>query len=67
MEYLGKNKNGDFICKLCGKVGEKHGRHMKNHIETHLEGISVSCEICGKQFRSRNSLNIHKTRYHKNT
>ena len=66
MEYLGKNENGDFICKLCGKVGEKHGRHMKNHIETHLEGISVSCEICGKQFRSRNSLNIHKTRYHKN-
>ena len=37
MEYLDKNKNGDFICKLCGKVGEKHGRHMKNHIDTHLE------------------------------
>ena len=64
-EYLGKNESGDYICNLCGKVGGKNNRHMKNHIETHLDGISFSCNICGKQFRSRNSLNCHKTVYHK--
>merc|ERR1719300_1343317 len=65
-ENLGKNENGDYTCNLCGKVGGKLIRNMKNHIETHLEGISFSCSICGKQFRSRNAQNIHMTRNHKN-
>merc|ERR1719304_15849 len=63
-EYLGKNENGDYICSLCGKVSGKYNTHIKNHIETHLEGISFSCSICEKQFRSRNSLKSHKTLYH---
>merc|ERR1712243_118967 len=41
-EYVGKNENNDYICNLCGKVGGKHIRNIKNHIETHLEGISFS-------------------------
>ena len=59
-EYLGKNENGNYMCNLCGKVGGKNNRHMKNHIETHLDGISFPCNICGKQFRSRNSFHSHK-------
>ena len=31
---------------------------MKNHIETHMEGISFSCSICERQFRSRNSIDV---------
>jgi len=65
-ENLGKNENGDYMCNLCGKVGGKLIRNMKNHIETHLEGISFFCSICGKQFRSRNSMNCHKSMLHKN-
>ena len=65
-EYLGRNENGDYVCKFCGKDGVKHIRNMKNHIETHLEGISFACSLCGKQLRSRNSLNNHKSVYHKN-
>ena len=65
-ENLGKNNNGDYTCNLCGKIGGKNIRNMKNHIETHLEGISFSCSKCGKQFRSRNSMNSHKTQSHKN-
>ena len=64
-EYLGKSFNGDYKCNLCGKTAGKNISHMKNHIETHLEGISFSCSVCGKQFRSRNSLSKHKTVYHK--
>ena len=64
-EYIGKNDIGDYICNLCGKESGKKISHIKNHIETHLEGISFSCSICGKQFRSRNSLNSHKTKNHK--
>ena len=65
-EYLRRNDNGDYFCKLCGKVGGKNITNTKNHIETHLKGISFSCSICGKIFKSRNSLNCHKTVFHKN-
>ena len=65
-ECLGKNENGDYICNLCGKVGGKKTTNIKNHIETHLEGISFTCSLCGKQLRSRNSLNNHKSVFHKN-
>ena len=63
-EYLGKNENSDYICNLCGKNSGKRLSNIKNHIETHLEGISFSCIICGKQFRSRHSLYNHKSRLH---
>ena len=65
LEYLGKNLNGDYMCNICGKVLGKR-INTKRHIETHLDGISVFCNVCEKQFRSRNSLNVHKTIYHKN-
>ena len=46
LEYLEKNENGDYMCKICGKVGGKR-INTKRHIETHLDGISVFCSICG--------------------
>ena len=65
-ENLKINENGDYTCNICGRVGAKgYLKNLKHHIETHLEGISFSCSICGKQFRSRNSLKNHKSLYHK--
>ena len=53
-----------FKCKLCGKEGKK-SIDMQRHIETHLEGLSYSCQLCRKTFRSRNSLRTHRTQFHK--
>ena len=53
-----------FKCTICGKTA-KLKTNLKNHIETHLEGLSFPCQLCGKTFRSTNAYNIHKTRYHK--
>ena len=64
-EYLGKNENGEYICNLCGKVGGRNASNMKKHIEIHMDGISFSCTICGKQLKSRNLLSNHKSRFHK--
>ena len=62
-----KNLDGTFCCKICGKTsGRNHRDHMKNHIETHLEGLCFNCPMCGKTFRSRDSLATHKSTYHKN-
>ena len=65
-QYIEKNDDGKHKCSLCGKV-QQNGNltHLKNHIETHLEGLSFPCQLCGKTFRSRNALNIHNTRYHR--
>ena len=67
LEYLEKDENGHSRCKLCGKVmTQRTGTaDMKRHIETHIDGIAFSCIFCGKQFRSSNSLNFHKSRSHR--
>ena len=62
-----KTNDGLFQCNLCGKSA-KQKIHVKNHIEAkHLEGIEIPCPICGKKFRSNNSLFIHKSRFHSST
>ena len=46
------------ICKMCGKEG--HSMAIRDHIEFHhLEGVSLPCNACGKEFRSRNNLRRH--------
>ena len=55
MENLGPGK---FVCKICGKTATKT-TNIKNHIETHLEGISYPCTICSKSFRFKNSQMDH--------
>ena len=55
------NPHGQLLhrCQRCGK--EAINSHLKKHIEAnHLEGISLPCNSCGKNFRSRNFLRRHK-------
>ena len=47
------------ICKECGKEGQWVA--IRDHIEAnHLEGVSLPCYVCGKDFRSRTYLRKHK-------
>ena len=64
-EYIVKDDNGKYKCNFCGKLGDKSRSHIKNHIETHFEGLSFPCQLCGKIFRSRNQLSKHKHHIHK--
>ena len=64
MEYVVKNQDGSYSCGMCGKNAGKLS-HIKSHVETHMEGLSFPCQSCDKTFRSRNSLSIHITRYHR--
>ena len=64
-ENMLKSPDGTYSCMICGKSGDRYKSHMKNHVETHMEGLSFPCQICGKTFRSRNYLNIHKYRNHR--
>ena len=66
MENLEPMDDGHFRCTICGKdsfgIGKTGDRKnkMKNHVETHIEGLSYPCQICGKECRSRQSLADHK-------
>ena len=70
-EYLETLADGSLKCTFCGKTASQNNmkqnvrQNMKNHVETHLDGISFSCQLCGKDFRSRNSLSSHKSQTHK--
>ena len=63
-EILVKN-NGVWSCKVCGKFAN-HKSKLKQHVETHIEGFSHPCAICGKCYRSRNVLRMHLSRDHRN-
>ena len=59
----GKRQKSE-ICKICGKEGQTVA--IRDHIEAkHLEGISLPCNVCGKTFRSRHTLRLHKSAQHR--
>ena len=52
------------ICRVCGKEGRMN--LIMAHIEAkHMTDLSSACNICGKNFKNRNSLTVHRSREHK--
>ena len=49
-----ENSNGVWKCKVCGKTAKRSG-NIKQHAESHIEGMSHACHICNKSFSTRNS------------
>jgi len=56
--------DGVITCTACGKSGT-HPGNMKRHVQTHIDGLSYTCNICNKSFRSKNSFQNHNGIYHK--
>merc|ERR1712179_879072 len=58
-----EKQEGVWKCKVCGKTTPN--RHIiKNHAETHIEGMSHSCRFCGKIFANRHCLQVHVSNIH---
>ena len=53
-------ENNLYICNSCGKVA-KSREHIVKHVEIHIEGLSYKCPSCDKTFKTRNSLQFHKS------
>ena len=67
-KYIVKIDNGRMKCSICGKINDdmkKHLTNFRNHIETHMEGLSYPCSVCGRNFKTKNSLNSHKSQTHR--
>merc|ERR1719341_2579360 len=57
-------QEGGWVCTVCGKQAN-HKSKLKQHAETHLQGYSHPCIMCGKTYRSRNVLRMHMSRDHR--
>ena len=52
------------ICSVCGKEGTY--KNIQDHIEAHhITGVSHSCKMCERMFRSRHILRNHMSSIHK--
>ena len=57
-------KNGVWVCTTCGKF-DKNKFNVRDHTETHnISTPSHHCSICGKYYKTRNSLRVHKYKVH---
>ena len=63
-EFIVKREEGGYSCGYCGKTA-RDSYNMRNHVETHMEGLSFPCQSCDKTFRSRHALANHKSKYHR--
>ena len=63
---LERDMEGEYRCTVCGKTnkGSDAKKNMKQHIETHFEGVSHTCNQCEKVTRSSSSLRMHIYRNH---
>ena len=60
----GKKQGRARICRVCGKEGPMN--LIVAHIEAkHMTELSIPCNICGKNFKNRSSLTVHRSREHK--
>ena len=57
--------NNIFNCKACTYSREKRSP-MKSHVECHIDGLEISCNLCEKKFNTRNILFGHMNRSHRN-
>ena len=58
-----KGSDGSYVCHHCAK-SSKFITNIKEHVETHFEGLEFPCTLCDTILRKRNSLRHHIKRQH---
>ena len=66
MRELYERNNEGWICLVCNHTSKGKSSNIRNHVETHLDGLVYACNFCSNEFRSRNMLGQHKMYSHKN-
>ena len=65
--HMKRLDSGVYICLLCNYQARR-SHHITNHIEAkHMQSeLSYHCNICFTSCPTKNALNAHKSRKHKN-
>ena len=53
-----------WTCTVC-QFKSMNRSHLKEHVETHIEGLEFPCNFCGKITRSSNAFRQHIGKFHK--
>ena len=59
-----RNNMGMLLCTVCPHSAKARG-HMREHVETHIEGLSFNCNFCDKIVKTRHVLRDHVRKVHK--
>ena len=52
--------DGGWSCLACAYTSTSiRSSQIRLHVETHIDGLSYTCDICNKEFRSRYQLYDH--------
>ena len=61
MKELYEKTNEGWRCLACDHTNNgRMSSNIRMHVETHLDGLVYTCNICNKDFRCRSDLNNHK-------
>ena len=66
MRELYERTDEGWRCLVCNHTSKGKSSNIRNHVETHLDGLVYTCNVCSNEFRSRNMLGQHKMFTHKN-
>ena len=61
-EYAVKLEGKRYKCGVCGRPNRDRSG-IGHHIETHFAGLCFTCELCEKEFKSREAIRKHKQRH----
>ena len=64
IENLYQKTDGVWACKTCGFTNPKRF-NIKRHVEIHIDGLLYTCDLCHKEFRSKNVLDNHISCVHR--
>jgi len=60
---MGKNIEGQWQCTDC-EYASQHSTNVRNHIEVnHMASVGYFCQHCDKFCKTKNALNLHRSRY----
>ena len=65
IEELYEKVDGAWRCLACEYSTDNSRGMIRRHIESHLDGLSYTCTLCSKEFRSNNVLISHRIKSHK--
>ena len=65
MKELYEKIDGGWNCLACDYTTSVSSGNMRKHVETHIVGLCYTCNICSKEFSTRDILSKHRNYFHK--
>ena len=64
IKELYQKVDGVWECLACNYTSTNKSSHVRRHIEIHLDGLSYTCTMSNKAFRSKSYPTPHKSTHH---